>query len=185
MRSNEIFSEMTRKQAEDFLQAMKKEAPPVAKLAMAAAAEAFRLRPEFIKRQPRTRQAEWVRRALGRTMGAPIAEEVLATYFLEHRNDLLAELLDTLGVEHEEGRLTDHTPAEPTPAALEKAVEKFRKGDGTETRELLLRAFSAQASIDWPALDALLTGQPTPKAKPAAKAGPEEPATGKKASRKT
>jgi hypothetical protein len=188
MRSNEIFSQMTREEAQGFLETMKDEAPDVAKLALSAAANAFRLRPAFLKRQPRERQAEWMRRALGRTIGAPVAEEILATYFLDHQKDMLVELLDAFGVAHEEGRLEQVEPVCPEDKALAKAVESFRKGDDQERRELLLRAFAAQSSVEWPALDALLSGTPPPAAarapRPAARKTTAKKATAKKATSK-
>jgi hypothetical protein len=128
MRSNEIFSRMTTEEAERFLVEVRSEAPDVAKLALDAAAGAFRLRPEFLRRQPRARQAEWMRRALGRRVGAALAEEVLATYFLEHHRELLVELLEALGVEHEEGRLKQDVPACPAraPAVRVRLADRGR-----------------------------------------------------------
>jgi hypothetical protein len=156
MRSNEIFSAMTTEQTATFLDELKQEARPVAALALSAAAQAFKLRPEFLKRQPTARQAEWVRKALGRVSGAPIAEEVLASYFLDHHKPLLVELLDALGVEHEDGTLKESQPPCPPEAKLREALETFRKGDQGPRRELLLRAFVAQQGIDWPELERLL-----------------------------
>jgi hypothetical protein len=176
MRSNEIFAAMSAKEAAGFLAELKQDAPDVARLALGVTAEAFRLRPEFLKRQPRDKQAEWMRKALGRTIGAPLAEEILATYFLDHEIELLKELLDGFEVPHEDGRLDQSEPPSPDAKTLQSAVAKFRKGDRPEKRELLLRAFAAQSSVDWPGLEELLTtGQMTaPRAEqPAAKTKPE------------
>ncbi len=156
VRSNEIFSQMTPEQALGFLDELKQEAPTIAQIALSAAAQAFKLRPQFLRKQSRARQAEWMRRALSRTMMASTAEEVLAEYFLEYQNDLLTELLDALGVEHEEGRLKGAEPKCPQPPALDKALTKFRDGADPERRELLLHAFAAQSSIDWPELESRL-----------------------------
>ena len=157
MRSNEVFTHMSPEEAGAFLAEMKEEAPPVARMALTAAANAFKLRPEFLKRQPKARQAEWVRKALARRVAAVAAEEILATYYMDHQNDLLCELLDGFGIEHEEGALADSNPKAPTKAKLKTAVEKFRKGAGEgPSRELLLRAFAAQTAVDWPDLEALL-----------------------------
>ena len=188
MRSNEIFAQMSGDEALAFLEEMRKEAPDVARLSLAAAANAFRLRPEFLKRQPRPRQAEWMRRALGRTVGAPLAEEVLASYFLDYENDLLIEWLDALKIDHEEGRLSGEIPPCPEPKELEAIVKKFRSGDKAEKRELLIRAFASQSAIEWDALDALIAGAPLPaarsKAEPAAKKATAKKATAKKATSK-
>ncbi len=156
MRSNEIFARMTPAEALGFLEEIREQAPDVARIALSAASQAFKLRPQFLRRQPRARQAEWMRKALGRAMMASAAEEVLAEYFLEHRNDLLTELLDALGVGHEEGRLTDANPECPKPETLDRVLKKFRAGQDSERRVLLLRAFAAQRSIDWPDLEARL-----------------------------
>lgn len=156
MRSNEVFARMTPEEAREFLEEVRKEAPEVATLALGAAASAFRLRAEFLKRQSPERQADWVRRALGRTAGASAAEEVLATYFLESHQDLLAELLDGLGVPHDEGRLEQEAPPSPEKPALEKAVKAFLRGKDRPRRRLLLRAFAAQSAIDWPDLEPLV-----------------------------
>ena len=47
-------------------------------------------------------------------------------------------------------------PAPPEKAKLEKSVEEYRAKDGDVERAVLLRAFAAQAAIEWPELDALL-----------------------------
>ena len=160
MRSNEIFARMSTERAVAFLEEVKREARPVAQIALGAAAQAFRLRPEFLRRQPKQRQAEWMRKALGRTVGAPLAEELLATYFLEHHLDLLKEWLDLIGIEHEEGQIQSESLEAPAPDVLRGAVEQFRKGDQPERRELLLLAFAAQSAVDWPELESLLGVSP-------------------------
>ena len=157
MRSNEIFSRMSPEAALAFLEEIHREAPKVEEIALQAAAGAFRLRPLFLRKQPRKRQSEWMRQALARKALAAVAGEVLAEYFLEYHNALLGELLDRLGLEHEKGVLKgEGAPACPDKTKLAEAVEGFRKGDQRERRELLLRAFAAQSAVDWPELEALL-----------------------------
>ncbi|MFI5314873.1 MAG: hypothetical protein ACHQ6T_04175 [Myxococcota bacterium] len=156
MRSNEVFSQMTPDAALAFLDELHREAPKVEEIALSAAAGAFRLRPVFLRRQPRKRQSEWMRQALSRASFAAVAEELLAEYFLEHHSQLLGELLDALGLEHEKGVLKGDRSACPEKSALQAAVAKFRAGENAARRELLLRAFAAQSSIDWPDLEALL-----------------------------
>jgi hypothetical protein len=104
-------------------------------------------------RQPVEKQAAAVRRAMARVASNPLAEELLAVYFLECRKELLIEWLDCAGVSHEDGTLADEAPAQPEPAALEKAIDAFRSGDGPEERKLLLQAFAAQSAVDWPDLE--------------------------------
>jgi hypothetical protein len=147
---------MSPEQALAFLDEIHKQAPAVEEIALSAAAGAFRLRPVFLRRQPRKRQAEWMRQALARAAMAAVAEEVLAEYFLEYHTELLAEWLDALGLEHEKGVLASSAPECPKPADLAGLVAEFRKAEDPGLRELLMRAFAAQSSINWPDLEALL-----------------------------
>jgi len=156
MRSNEIFSAMSPEAALAFLEEIHRDAPKAEEIALSAAAGAFRLRPVFLRRQPRKRQAEWMRQALARASFAPVAEELLAEYFLEYHPALLAELLDALGLEHDKGVLKGDAPVCPEKEALQAAVARFRSGDEPARRDLLLRAFAAQSAVEWPDLEALL-----------------------------
>lgn len=159
MRPNQLFAAMKPERARAFLDALKEQAPIAWAQAIGLTAGAIKARPVFVQKQPPERRAELIRKALSRVTSSPIAEELLAVYFLECRNELLVEWLDAVGVEHDKGTLTGD-PKEPDAGALRRAVEAFRKAGDDEAaradRELLLRAFTAQTSIDWPTLDALL-----------------------------
>ncbi len=148
---------MSPEAAQTFFDELAEKAPGVAAQALAAASAAMRARPRFMARQPRDKQAAAVRRCLARVASNPLAEEMLAVFFLECRKELLVEWLDTAGVSHEDGTLNEDLPSEPDAEGLVQAAETFRKGEDPELREILLRAFAAQDSIDWPALDALVT----------------------------
>ena len=132
--------------------------PPMFEQALLAASAAMNARPVYLKRQPRDKQAQAVRRALSRVAANGVAEEILAVYFLECRKELLVEWLDTLGIEHEDGTLTAEAPSAPKKATLEKAHKAFLAADDDADRPLLISAFAAQSAIDWPDLEALLDG---------------------------
>lgn len=156
MRSNDVFARMTPEQAMRFLGDLREHKSPLAAAALGAAAEAFRMRPAFLRRQPAARQAEWMRRALARPRSVAVAEEILADFFLGPQRALLCQLLDAFGVPHRDGELTGQGLDPPAQERLEQAVAEFRKGEDPERRELLLRAFAAQSAIDWPELEKLL-----------------------------
>lgn len=161
MRAHQVFAAMSDEQAERMLGLLKEQSPAVYTQSVAAAASAFKARPRFLLQQPDDKRARMVRRALSRVAAAPLAEEVLASYFLDARKELLVEWLDAAGVAHEDGSLEDDRPAPPDAKALGAALEKFRAagGDDAEERELLLRAFAAQSAIDWPDLEARLSAR--------------------------
>jgi hypothetical protein len=162
MRPHQLFAAMPPEHARALLDALKEKAPIAYAQALGLTAGALKARPVFLQRQPPERRAEMMRKALARVVSDPIAEEMLAVYFLECRNELLVEWLDGVGLEHEKGSLQgDDAPPEPAAKKLEAALAAYR-GKATDAdrgdRELLLRAFAAQTSIDWPKLDALLAG---------------------------
>ncbi len=156
MKPYQIFSRMEQAQVAALLGAVHEKTPAVYTQAVAAASNAFRMRPQTLMKLGKDKRAGLVRQALSRVGMSPIAEEVLAAYFLEARKELLVEWLDALGLEHEAGVLKQDAPPCPESAKLDAAVTAFRKGEGNEDRELLLRAFAAQSAIDWPPLDALV-----------------------------
>jgi hypothetical protein len=158
MRSYQVFASMSPERADAFLRALQEKAPAMFAQAVAAASAAMKARPVYLSRQPFEKRAQAVRRALARVAANPVAEELLAVYFLDCRKELLVEWLDTLGIEHEEGTLRANTPPSPPDAELTRAVASFREKDGDPDRELLLRAFAAQSAIDWPGLEAQLAG---------------------------
>lgn len=156
MKPHQVFARMKPERAVALLGAIKQKLPGVYTQAVGAACFTLKARPQFLMKQSNEKRAELIRQALARVAAAPIAEEVLAAYFLEIRRELLVEWLDALGIDHENGILKNEDPQAPAQEALEVAVAKFRAGEDAADRELLLEAFAAQGAVEWPSLDALL-----------------------------
>ena len=154
MRSYQVFVRMTPERAAQVMAVLAEKSPATYTQAVAATSAAMKCRPKFLMRQPTDKRAHMVRRTLARVRANDLAEEVLATYFLECRKELLTEWLDAVGVEHDEGLLKEENPPPPAKERLEKAIESFLEADDVADRELLLRAFAAQSAIDWPDLTA-------------------------------
>jgi len=176
MRSYQVFAGLAPQHAEKMLTLLAEKAPAMFAQSLAAASAALKARPIYLQRQPFAKRAEAVRRTLARVATNAIADEVLAVYFLECRKELLVEWLDLLDVKHKDGTLEADSPPPPSEKMLRDAFESFRAAGDDPDRELLLRAFAAQDAVEWPVLDALLTGsapaaeKPTPapaKSKPA------------------
>jgi len=156
MKPHQVFARLSPERAFLLLTKVQEKLPGVYTQAVGAACVTLKARPQFMMKQSKEKRAAFVRQALSRFAAAPIAEEVLAAYFLEVRRDLLTEWLDALGIEHENGVLKNDNPAEPPRATIEAAVGKFRSGADAEDRQLLLEAFAAQSAVEWPSLDAVL-----------------------------
>ena len=155
MRAYQVFAGMDPKHSESVLAALAEKAPGVTAQAVAVAAATMNARPQYLRKQPFAKRAAAMRRALARVKANDMAEEMLAVYFLECRKELLEEWLGLIGLEHEDGILEDDEPEAPAAEDLKAAVDKFRGGSDDADRLLLLQAFGAQTSIDWPDLDAL------------------------------
>jgi hypothetical protein len=156
MRSYQIFAAMPPDRAVTFMSGLSENAPLMFKQALFAASTSMNARPAYLQRQPFEKKVEAVRRSLSRVAANGVAEEVLAVYFLECRKELLVEWLDLLGLKHEDGILEADSPVAPKKAKLQKARDSFCGIDDDDDRSLLLNAFAAQSSIDWPDLEALL-----------------------------
>ena len=160
MRSYQVFAAMSPERATDVMRAIAERAPVMFASALQLAGAALKTRPTYLQRQPFDRRAAAIRRALARVASNGIAEETLSVYFIECRKELLIEWLNLLGVQHEDGILSDEAPPPPAEAELRTTTERFLAAGDDADRELLLRAFAAQESIDWPALEALLEAKP-------------------------
>jgi hypothetical protein len=160
MRSYQVFAAMSPERATEVMHAIAEAAPVMFASALQLAGATLKTRPSYLQRQPFDRRAAAIRRALARVAANSIAEETLAVYFTECRKELLLEWLELLGVKHEDGILSDEAPPAPAEDELRKTTERFLGTDDDADRELLLRAFAAQESIDWPILEAVLDAKP-------------------------
>ena len=158
MKAYQVFARMTPERTQSLMETLRSESPAAYTQAVAAASATMKARPQFLMKLPKEKRAQHVRRALSRVAASPLAEEVLASYFLDARKALLVEWLDAIGLEHDEGTLAHESPDAPAQDALEKAVAAFRKpgAEDGDDRELLLEAFAAQSAVDWPGLESLL-----------------------------
>jgi hypothetical protein len=153
MRAFQIFAAMDPDRAERFFREIAETSPESFTQAVYAAASVFKSRPTFVIKQPFPRRAAMVRRALSRVSSNPVAEEMLAIYYLECKKDMLIEWLDALGIQHDEGTLKEDNPDEPAAEKLELTIKEFCGKDDDPDRELLLKAFASQPVINWPLLD--------------------------------
>lgn len=152
----DVFRTMTDEEVRAFVKDLRDNLKPLYKQLENVAAATLRLRPVYLGKQPFEKRCELIRKAMSLKVNADAAAEILPAFFMERYSKDVIELLDLLGVEHEDGVLKGDVPKAPTDAKLKTAVNKFRKGENPVMRELLLKTFASQSAVDWPALDALL-----------------------------
>jgi len=159
MRPHQIIAAMSQEQFEQLLQKLNEENPEVIHGTTVAAAQVLKFRPKFLLKQPPAKRMKSIRQAVSRSTANHLAEEILAVYFLKCQLGLLTEWLDLMGLEHDEGILTQEEVPCPDATELASKVKQFRSADDDGDRELLLQVFSGQAAIEWPALDELLAAE--------------------------
>lgn len=152
-RSNDVFRHLTEEEMQALVAEMRDELRPLYKELEKTAASTLKLRPVFLGKQPFPKRCEMMRKAMALKVNAESAGDILAAFFMERYQDDVKELLDALGVEHEEGALKDTAPKQPAKKKLATVLEGFRQGDKALMRGVLVKAFAAQSAIDWPALD--------------------------------
>ena len=156
MKAYQVFARMNPEQTTALMSELVESAPGIYTQAVAAASAVMKARPKFVMSLPAEKRGQMVRRSLARVAASPLAEEVLASYFLGPKKDLLIEWLDALGIAHEDGSLEESDPECPPEEKLKEVVANFRKEEDAGVRELLLQAFASQSAIDWPLLEGMI-----------------------------
>jgi len=128
---------------------------PLYRATMKAVAEARKLRPVFLEREPRTkRHAEMVA-----TLAKPALELVtgnlIRTWLLKKQIGMLTDFLDNLGIPNKEGVVED-LPASMEDAKLRGAVDALVGKYPPEAVSVYLHAFNDMNQANWENLKTLL-----------------------------
>jgi len=132
---------------------------PLYRTVMAAVAEAKRVRPAFLERQPRSqRHAEMVG-----TLSRPRLEEaaagLLRGWLLQAETGILTDFLDTLGIPHEQGVVEDF-PKTVDDGKLKAAVDLLLSKHPAEKVIVYLNTVQSGGGVQWPALEEMLHNDP-------------------------
>lgn len=162
MTAQEIFAGLSPSEAGELLVSLKNDSREVYRAAVAALATRRNLRASFLDKKPLPERHAWMVRELTRAQNADVAIEVLQTWLVSSRKDMLRTFLDSLGIVHDGEGLVETLPAEPPRDNLEAAVAgllaKFSKW---EVRAYL-QLFCEMDIADWPALREIVGGITAP-----------------------
>ena len=117
-RSNDVFRHLTEEETQALVGEMRDGMRPLYKELEKVAAATLKLRPVFLGKQPFPKRCEMIRKAMSLKVNAEQAGDILAAFFMEKHQADVIELLDALGVEHEEGALKDNAPKPPAKKKL-------------------------------------------------------------------
>ena len=81
-----------------------------------------------------------------------IAARVLVNYHLERQRPMMAAFLDLLGIQHENGLISDETVAKPDPDKVQNAAKELSAKFPSEDVSLYLSTLVSQDPETWEAL---------------------------------
>jgi hypothetical protein len=153
--SHELLGFMSPKLALEILTYSFETDKAVYRATLGAVAEARRVRPVFLERQPKTQRHTAMLATLARPGLEVVTGNLIRTWLLKKYKDMLADFLDALGVAHKDGVVED-LPASVDDAKLSGAVETVLGKYPREVVAVYLHAFQEMNEVQWPNLKSLL-----------------------------
>ena len=124
-----------------------------------AVAEARKLRPVFLERQPRAQRHAGMLAALSRPSMELVAGNLLRSWLVKKQKVMLIDFMDWLGVTHDQGAVED-LPQSMDDEKLKTAVDALLVKHPPEAVAVYLNAFNDMNGANWPNLKAMLETDP-------------------------
>jgi hypothetical protein len=159
LKSHELFGFMSPALANDILGYIFESDKPTYKAAMSAVAEARKVRPVFLERQPRAQRHAMMVASLSRPGSEAVAAGLLRAWLVQKQNAMLVDFLNALGLPHEKG-VVEGLPKEMADDKLQAAVEVLLAKYPAEHVGLYLNAFNGMNEANWPNLNSILEKDP-------------------------
>ncbi|MDB6124596.1 MAG: hypothetical protein JWQ71_3589 [Pedosphaera sp.] len=153
--SHELLGFMSPSLAADILSYTYEADKPLYRATLGAVAEARKVRPVFLERQPRAQRHTTMLSALTKPSMEMIAGNMIRSWLVKKQNAVLVEFLNALEIPHKEGVVDDLPPAMDD-AKLRAAVEGLLAKHPHEVVAVYLLAFNEMNEANWPNLKALL-----------------------------
>jgi hypothetical protein len=132
---------------------------PLYRTTLNAVAEARKVRPIFLERQPRQQRHATMLSVLTRPAMELVANNLIRGWLVKKQNAMLVQFLDALGIAHEQG-VVENLPPAMDDAKLQSAVDGLLAKYPPETVAIYLLAFNEMNEANWPNLKAMLENNP-------------------------
>ena len=132
---------------------------PLYRAALNSVAEARKVRPVFLERQPRAQRHADMLATLTRPALDLVTGNLIRAWLLKKYNAMLVDFLDALGLAHKEG-VVEELPKSMDDAKLQAGVDKLLGKYPGEVVAIYLNAFSEMNEVDWPNLKQMLESNP-------------------------
>jgi hypothetical protein len=157
--SHELLGFMSPALALDILTYAYETDKPLYRATLGAVAEARKLRPVFLERQPRPQRHAAMLATLARPALDMVAANLIRTWLLKKHKQMLTDFLDALGIAHQEGVVEDLPPTMDD-AKVRAAVEALLAKHPPEAVAVYLNAFNEMNEVEWPSLKTMLESDP-------------------------
>lgn len=159
MTSNELIAFMPPELAQEIIEHAYAADKPVYRATLAAVAEARRVRPVFLERQPRVQRHKLMLEVLTQPYMEAVAGNLIRAWLLKKQTPMLADFLNHLGIPHKDGvvdDLPDKVEEDRLKAAVDSLLEKHRR----EAVIVYLHAFNTMNETSWDNLSTMLDKDP-------------------------
>ena len=122
---------------------------------LGAVAQVQRVRPVFLKRQPKSSRHKLMLKSLVRPGFNEAASGLIRGWLLKHQLNMVKQFLDALGIEHEKG-VVEELPDSVADDKLNAAIDTLLTDRDKEIVVLYLHAFHTMNDAGWNNLEELL-----------------------------
>ena len=155
MTASEMFAEISPALATRIVEEVHASDKELYRVALASAAQAKKVRPVFMERQPRAERYRSMATALARPDLNLVAGNVISGWLVKNQPALLSDFLTTLKIPHQNG-VVETLPEKVEDKDLQEAVNLLLGKYPPEIVGLYLRAFHDMNDANWPNLKQLL-----------------------------
>src|SRR6266704_3204831 len=153
--SHELLGFMSPALAAEILTYAHESDKPLYRATLNAVAEARKLRPVFLERQPRTQQHATMLAVLSKPALDLFSGNLIRAWLLKKCNTMLVDFLNALEIPHKEG-VVDDLPKTMDDAKLRAGIDALLAKHPRENVAVYLHAFNDMNQADWPNLKDLL-----------------------------
>ena len=156
MTASELFAEVSPALSTRIVEEVHGTDKELYRVALAAVAQAKKVRPVFLERQPRTERYRSMATVLARHDLNAIAGNIISGWLVKNQQPLLIDFLTALHIPHQNG-VVENLPEKVEDKDLQDAVDFLIGKYPPEIVGLYLRAFYDMNEANWPNLQKLLT----------------------------
>lgn len=132
---------------------------PLYRATLQAVAEARKVRPVFLERQPRNDRHNQMLSTLTRPSLEMVTGNLIRAWLVKKYKDMLVDFLNALGLQHNEGVVED-LPESMDDAKLRPAIDALLAKYPHEAVAVYLHAFNDMNEANWPNLKTMLESDP-------------------------